>query len=273
MSDVEKLKIGSTSYDITDAAAAHDLTDIASQGDGIKFEQPTTPNYTVSGTLTIENNDVATGFSTANFVYKQLNLSTATSMTLTTCVIVPTLSANKQVWNLTSTNYLYFQPVFFTDGKLGWYNNGSIKGTTTYQAGQKVWLRLIWTGTAYTLYALVDNGYTLDDLPNISSWTAEVGPWNSYDGEGSTAMRTNPVSGNLNLGYGFIDGTIYLSQTELIVDGELYWRAAAPISGSKTSIIADIATSVNSSSTNKQSVGAKLFYDTCGDIETLINAL
>lgn len=34
-----------------------------------------------------------------------------------------------------------------------------------------------------------------------------------------------------------------------------------------------IATSVSSSSTNDETVGAKLFYDTCGDIETLINAL
>ena len=34
-----------------------------------------------------------------------------------------------------------------------------------------------------------------------------------------------------------------------------------------------IATSVSSSSTNAEVVGAKLFYDTCGDIETLINAL
>lgn len=38
-------------------------------------------------------------------------------------------------------------------------------------------------------------------------------------------------------------------------------------------ISADIATSVSSASTNSQSVSAKLFYDTCGDIETLINAL
>lgn len=38
-------------------------------------------------------------------------------------------------------------------------------------------------------------------------------------------------------------------------------------------ISADIATSVSSASTNSQSVGAKLFYDTVGDIETLINAL
>jgi hypothetical protein len=34
-----------------------------------------------------------------------------------------------------------------------------------------------------------------------------------------------------------------------------------------------IQSSVSSSSTNSQVVGAKLFYDTCGDIETLINAL
>ena len=34
-----------------------------------------------------------------------------------------------------------------------------------------------------------------------------------------------------------------------------------------------IATSVSSASTDDEAVGAKLFYDTCGDIETLINAL
>ncbi len=34
-----------------------------------------------------------------------------------------------------------------------------------------------------------------------------------------------------------------------------------------------IVSSVSSSSTNEDAVGAKLFYDTCGDIETLINAL
>lgn len=34
-----------------------------------------------------------------------------------------------------------------------------------------------------------------------------------------------------------------------------------------------IVASASSSSTNNEAVGAKLFYDTCGDIETLINAL
>lgn len=40
-----------------------------------------------------------------------------------------------------------------------------------------------------------------------------------------------------------------------------------------STLIPTIATSVSSSSTNAETVGAKLFYDTCGDIETLINAL
>lgn len=44
-------------------------------------------------------------------------------------------------------------------------------------------------------------------------------------------------------------------------------------SGTATRSWTSIASSVNSSSTNAETVGAKLFYDTCGDIETLINAL
>jgi hypothetical protein len=40
-----------------------------------------------------------------------------------------------------------------------------------------------------------------------------------------------------------------------------------------SSLFPTIATSVSSTSTNAETVGAKLFYDTCGDIETLINAL
>ena len=35
----------------------------------------------------------------------------------------------------------------------------------------------------------------------------------------------------------------------------------------------DIVSSVDSSSTNSKAVGAKLFYDTCGDIEATINAI
>ena len=37
--------------------------------------------------------------------------------------------------------------------------------------------------------------------------------------------------------------------------------------------VPSIVGTVSSSSTNAEGVGAKLFYDTCGDIESLINAL
>ena len=40
-----------------------------------------------------------------------------------------------------------------------------------------------------------------------------------------------------------------------------------------TVTLPNIATSVSASSTNAETVGAKLFYDTCGNIESLINAL
>ena len=39
------------------------------------------------------------------------------------------------------------------------------------------------------------------------------------------------------------------------------------------SLLPTIVSSVSSASTNSEAVGAKLFYDTCGDIEALINAL
>lgn len=59
--------------------------------------------------------------------------------------------------------------------------------------------------------------------------------------------------------------------TSGVVDLGTVITAHQDISGKvdKTSIVS----TVSASSTNAQVVGAKLFYDTCGDIETLINAL
>ena len=66
----------------------------------------------------------------------------------------------------------------------------------------------------------------------------------------SSANRTN---------WELLDGT-----TGLIPDSRL---------SSNIQLTSNLVTSVSSSSTNSQYPSAKLFYDTCGDIETLINAL
>ena len=60
---------------------------------------------------------------------------------------------------------------------------------------------------------------------------------------------------------GIAGGTITQDMLSVSTDGDTYLTSN------------DIVSSVDSSSTNAKAVGAKLFYDTCGDIETLINAL
>lgn len=60
---------------------------------------------------------------------------------------------------------------------------------------------------------------------------------------------------------GITGGTITADQLSLALDGPEYLTTE------------DIVSSVDGSSTNLKAVGAKLFYDTCGDIEALINAL
>lgn len=52
-----------------------------------------------------------------------------------------------------------------------------------------------------------------------------------------------------------------------------YTKTEADVLLNSYQLISNLVTSVSSSSTDSQYPSAKLFYDTCGDIETLINAL
>lgn len=56
-------------------------------------------------------------------------------------------------------------------------------------------------------------------------------------------------------------GTITENMLSVATDGDTYLTTS------------DIVSSVDSSSTNLKAVGAKLFYDTCGDIEATLNAI
>lgn len=60
---------------------------------------------------------------------------------------------------------------------------------------------------------------------------------------------------------GIAGGTITEDMFSISTDGNNYLTTA------------DIVSSVDSSSTNLKAVGAKLFYDTCGDIEATLNAI
>ena len=136
-------------------------------------------------------------------------------------------------------------------------------------------------------------GYTPYNSSNPNGYTSNVGTVTSVN-------NVQPVNGNVTLsiptqvtestvsGWGFtkntgtvtsvnnvspVSGNVTLSiptDTNDLTNGAGYITSSA-LSGYQTT--ANLVTSVSSSSTDTQYPSAKLFYDTCGDIETLINAL
>ena len=62
-----------------------------------------------------------------------------------------------------------------------------------------------------------------------------------------------------------------INSTSLLGSGDISLLTSADIANMQTTT--NLVTSVSSASTDSQYPSAKLFYDTCGDIETLINAL
>lgn len=80
------------------------------------------------------------------------------------------------------------------------------------------------------------------------------------NGNGTNIIAPKISAGNYYIPLKISDGTTTVQATDTGVVN-IY------------SLLPTIVSSVSSASTNSEAVGAKLFYDTCGDIETLINAL
>lgn len=115
----------------------------------------------------------------------------------------------------------------------------------------------------------------------LSANLATVATSGSYSDLSNTP--TIPTVNNATITFtqgGTTKGTITLNQASnqtIAFDagggGGTTYTAGDGINITNNVISADIATSVSASSTNTQSVGAKLFYDTCGDIESAINTI
>ena len=88
-----------------------------------------------------------------------------------------------------------------------------------------------------------------------------------------SATRTYAIN---DLTMGVVDNTVTMyrskssNNTGNALTNTAFWESYN-ISGKQD--VSNLVTSVSSSSTDTQYPSAKLFYDTCGDIETLINAL
>ena len=134
-----------------------------------------------------------------------------------------------------STAYLY-------SAAFGYGSTASSQNTTAIGPAS--------TASAYDAIALGHNAKATKES------AIQIG--NGANSEDKT-MYVGALINNTNHNYKLLDLT-----TGLIPDARL---------STNVQTTSNLVTSVSSSSTDSQYPSAKLFYDTCGDIETLINAL
>lgn len=148
--------------------------------------EPTGINYTVTpqtpgGTYELKyltlNGSVSydettgklSGFSTSNYATSSSGITFGSSFDLIFNVTVANASTQQTLFYGQNDSGL-----LFTDGKIASWFGDNILGKTSVVNGNTYWIRLVWSGTLYTAYSLLDDGtYTLATLPELSSWTQE----------------------------------------------------------------------------------------------------
>lgn len=206
-------------------------------------------------------------------------------------LLAPLAGNAKSSFSLTTTYTNFYLPLGFTNGtstvltaNTGVVNISSITVQNTATSSNSVTL----FGTANTTSYYVNsinigfqsvanggNGTAVGYNSNTTYYGAALGSGASASGQASVAIGYGATASGISsiqigngtnaekntLYVGFYNSGSNMNYKLLGSDGKIP-SARLPI-----------ATSVSSSSTNDEVVGAKLFYDTCGDIETLINAL
>lgn len=237
MADIEKIKLNDATYNIVDATAAHNLTDIAQAGTGITFTDVGgyTTDYTTVGSPTISADYVVSGFSSSNYLTKQLP-SVTSSFVFYSKVYAPAVATS-------SGSYPYTFSV--SDSNSGWglapnwsgysgkchtifglSGNATVDTVSTFNDAW-VWVAVVVTSTSAYMYTMVDptgSTYTVDTLPDVSDprWTRNSG----Y----SSANKLSVVSGKLlyigvnnyqNKSCG--NYSIDMVNTKYIIDGTTTW--------------------------------------------------
>ena len=216
MANIEKIKVGSTSYDVRDASAAHALSDIAIAGSGISFSGPEI-NYTVNGGLTISSDYVASGFSDSKYI-SVLNPLYAGGLSVTSYDLVVAImltSASPAAGVFDATNSSIRLTITGEDKiRLRISNAVDITTNSALNFNQKYWVKVSYSNSV---------GYKVYLSTNGTSWTEEAsssvltsfgyGNYTTYIGRNNTA------------GYPF-NGNIYLKDTYLSVNNGAYtWIA------------------------------------------------
>lgn len=119
---------------------------------------------------------------------------------------------------------------------------------------------------------LVDDSTSTNKFVTASDKTAWSGKQDALvSGTNIKTINSTSLLGSGNLDIDSLPSQTGQSGKFLTTDGSAASWGTIDLSGYQTT--SNLVTSVSSSSTDSQYPSAKLFYDTCGDIETLINAL
>lgn len=230
------------------------------------------------------NSSISTN--TANFIGTFISVSALESYTGTVTnndyafVVNSVITDNGSDW-ATFNDLNAYDKTLLTNFDYGWVINGSNFDLYRFDILNQAWgLRAtniskssVTLNSAYNRYKATVTGSTVvwdfEFTLNNSSFTASQ--WEAINSTITQAL-VNQIGTNQNdiqtinttLG-GF--GNIVTHNTSEFATSAQGTKADTALQPS------DIVSSVDSSSTNTKAVGAKLFYDTCGDIETLINAL
>lgn len=183
-------------------------------------------NYAKVGTPIVkEDTGVVSGFTSGSYVTSPSALPSSTYFDMIQKVDFNGSTSEQCIW-FTSAD----RPISFNGAKLGVYQSGWHQGTTVYTAGT-YWIRAIYDAQTLKLYVLTDDGYTLDTLPALESWTLEVTFTGCTD---AWSNQTLLLSRNNNT---YWQSSMYLSGTKVSTASEVVWTA----DGEATSILPGIA--------------------------------
>lgn len=175
-------------------------------------------NYTLIGSPTISSDNVVSDFSASNGLKLPSSLpSTITSLDIIFKGNLTNVSSNSVIFAHANTSERYIG--IRNTGKFSMYTSSWVEGTTALSTGTEYWFRVVKDGNNYKGYTLVDNSYTLDTLPDLSSWTQEF------------STSTNIFSGLLfNVGYNYkttaeyFKGSIDLKGCSVNINGSEFWN-------------------------------------------------
>ena len=277
-----------TELNYVDGVTSPIQTQISANANNISDIQNLIPNAATVSNQLADKNFVNSSISTntSNFIgtFNSIDDLEAYSGTVTNndyaFVVNHVVTDNGNDW-ATFNDLNAYDKTLLTNFDYAWVINGAnfdlyrfdILNQTWDSRATNVTKASVTLNTAYNRYKATVLGSTVtwdfEYTLNNSSFTADQ--WAAIN-SGATTTKIGQIATNTN-DISTINTTLS-GYGNIVTHNTSEFATAAQGTKADTALQqTDIVSSVDSSSTNTKAVGAKLFYDTCGDIETLINAL